>query len=58
MIDTITDINKTLARCKCGSRAVMRYDPGCTFIHCIDEGMTKAALPDWQPDELARRWGR
>lgn len=56
MTDEITEINRTLYRCDCGSRAVMRYDPGCTFIHCLAEGVTKSAAPDWQPEALAAEW--
>jgi hypothetical protein len=58
MTDPIHEINLTLARCQCGSRAVMRYEPGCTFIHCIAEGITKAALPDWQPDAMVEEWAK
>lgn len=58
MNDPIHEINLTLARCKCGSKAVMRYEPGCTFIHCIGEGETKAAIADWNPEKLAEEWGR
>ena len=45
-----------LSRCKCGSKAVLHYVPGCTYIHCILERKTKMALPDSQPLELARVW--
>jgi hypothetical protein len=44
--------------CRCGSRAVMRYEPGATYVHCIAEGITKAALPDWQPEKMADEWGK
>lgn len=56
MTDKISEINQTLARCKCGSKAVMKYDPGCTFIHCIAEGKTVASKPDWQAEQLADEW--
>jgi hypothetical protein len=56
MNNTIHELNKTLARCQCGSRAVMRYEPGSTYVHCIAEGITKAALPDWQPEWMAAEW--
>lgn len=56
MTDPIQEINKTLARCKCGSKAVMRYEPGCTFIHCIGEGKTVAAVLDWNPEGMAEEW--
>jgi hypothetical protein len=56
MTDTISELNKTLARCKCGSKAVMRYEPGCTFIHCIGEGKTVASIADWNPEQLAKQW--
>ena len=56
MTDQIHELNKTLARCECGSRAVMRYEPGCTFVHCIAEGKTKAAVPEYQPERMAAMW--
>jgi len=56
MTDTIHLINQSLARCRCGSRAVMRYEPGVTYIHCIAENETKAASGDWEPERLAREW--
>ena len=58
MTDPINEINKTLARCRCGSKAIMLYIPGCTYIHCIGEGVTKAALPDWEPERLAAEWNQ
>jgi hypothetical protein len=56
--DQIQSASRSLRRCDCGSAVAMAYHPGCTFIHCIKEKQTKAALPDWQPDELARRWNQ
>lgn len=54
--DIIHELNHTLARCPCGSRAVMRYEPGCTYIYCIAESETKDATADWEPERLAREW--
>lgn len=56
MTDTIHAINQTLSRCACGSRVVMRYEPGVTYIHCLTENETKAATADWEPEQLAREW--
>jgi len=56
MSDVISQINQTLARCQCGSKAIMRYEPGCTFIHCIGKGKTVAAIDDYQPEKLAAKW--
>jgi len=46
----------SLEKCECGSKAVMGYHPGCTFITCIKEGVTKLCGPDWCPGSLAREW--
>lgn len=59
--ELVAECNKakrTLKRCACGSAVVMSYDPGCTFLHCIAEKKAVAALPDWQPAELAEEWNR
>ena len=55
-VTAFTDASNSLNRCKCGSRAVMVYHPGCTYIHCIKESKTVFALPSWCPTELAREW--
>ena len=48
---------KQAHRCyDCGGKVLLRYAPGCTFIHCFKEGRSVAALPDWQPEELAQEW--
>lgn len=54
--DEITTASRSLRRCDCGSAVAMTYHPGCTFIHCLKEKETKAALPDWAPAELAHLW--
>lgn len=46
----------TLNRCRCGSKVVMAYEPGCTFIRCILEREDKLAVPDFAPEELERKW--
>jgi hypothetical protein len=56
MTDPIPAINQTLARCQCGSKAVMTYIPGCAYITCIGEGKTVAAIDDYQPEKLAEKW--
>lgn len=48
--------SRGLKRCSCGSKAVMKYEPGCTFIHCLKENATVLAAPDWCPTELAEKW--
>ena len=58
MTDPIQAINQTLARCQCGSKAIMCYIPGCTYIVCIREGKTVAAIDDYQPVKLAEKWNR
>ena len=48
--------SRGLKRCSCGSKAVMKYEPGCTFIHCLKENAAVLAAPDWCPAELAEKW--
>lgn len=52
----LTTASASLKRCRCGSKVVMHYRPGCTFIHCIGEKTPVLAKPDWQPTELAKEW--
>lgn len=54
----ITQASMSLNRCACGSKAVMHYEPGCTYIRCLAERETKLSLPDWQPNELATLWNQ
>jgi hypothetical protein len=56
MTADFTEASSTLARCKCGSKAIMRYDPGCTYIVCIAERETKLAISEWNPKKLAEKW--
>lgn len=56
LTNELNTASRALNRCACGSKAVMRYEPGCTTIACIAERTTKAALPDWQPTALAHQW--
>ena len=56
MTDPIPAINQTLARCQCGLKAIMRYEPGCTYIVCLGEGKAVAAIDDYQPEKLAEKW--
>lgn len=50
--------SKGLRRDSCGSAVTLAYRPGVTLIWCIKCKETKAALPDWQPTELAKQWNR
>jgi len=46
-----------MQRCyDCGGKVLLRYAPGCTFIHCIKCRESKMALPDWEPSEIIRKW--
>jgi hypothetical protein len=48
---------KQAHRCyDCGGKVLLRYAPGCTFIHCIKCRESKLALPDWEPAEVIRKW--
>lgn len=42
--------------CHCGSRALLRYEPGCTYILCMREYKVKLSGPDWCPRELLEQW--
>lgn len=42
----------------CGGRCMVRYDPGCTYVVCINESLvgkvkTLLAKPDWCPQDAA-----
>ncbi len=58
LISQLAQASAGLRRCRCGSRVVMAYEPGCTFIRCLAERKTVSALPDWQPKELAEAWNQ
>lgn len=45
-----------LRRCGCGSAVVMAYEPGCTYLRCLAERKTVAAVPDFNPRELHDQW--
>jgi hypothetical protein len=45
-----------LRRCGCGSATVMVYEPGCTYLRCLAERKTVAAVPDFNPKELSELW--
>lgn len=45
-----------LRRCECGSAVVMAYEPGCTYLHCLRERKTVAAVADWNPKQLHDQW--
>jgi len=48
---------QNMHRCyDCGGKVLLRYAPGCTFIHCIKCRESKLALPDWEPAEVIKKW--
>ena len=58
LITELESAQKSLKPCSCGWPLVMRYEPGCTWLHCLKESRDVLALPDWQPTELARLWNK
>lgn len=52
----LVDAGKDLRPCDCGSRVIMSYEPGCTFIWCSAERRSVSALPDFEPENLAKLW--
>jgi hypothetical protein len=56
--DEFQSASQSLKRCQCGSNAVMEYEPGCTFVYCLQEDLPVMVLPDWSPIELAEKWNR
>jgi len=56
LYEELEKASHSLERCDCGSRAVLRYEPGCTTIACIREREVKMSGPDWCPSQLAREW--
>lgn len=53
----IWDCQKTgLRRHSCGSAVVMRYEPGCTFIYCLQCLCSVYAVADWEPGECHSGW--
>ena len=55
LTDEFRAASRSLNPCPCGSPVVMAYEPGATYIHCLAESKTIAALPDWAPTELAQQ---
>jgi len=58
LADQLTNASIRLKRCQCGSKAILHYEPGCTFVRCLAERETKLSLPDWQPNELEQLWNQ
>ena len=56
--DELNAASASLHRCPCGSKAIMQYEPGCTFITCLAERETKLSTPDWNPQQLAHDWNQ
>ena len=57
LINEFNEAAKRMRRCyDCGGKVLLRYSPGCTFIHCIKCRESKLALPDWKPAEVIRKW--
>jgi len=57
LVNEFTEAAQRMQRCyDCGGKVLLRYSPGCTFIHCIKCRESKMALPDWKPAEVIRKW--
>ena len=54
--DRLRAASRSLRRCQCGSKVVMAYEPGCTFIRCLAERKDVATAPDFSPEQLAGEW--
>lgn len=55
-MSNLSELSKTLRRCQCGSVVYIKYEPGCTYIHCNGCAKTVASLDEWQPETLAKQW--
>lgn len=58
MESDLATANSNLARCQCGSKCVVSYEPGCTFVRCLAEKRDVLAMPDWAPLEISEEWNR
>ena len=57
LINEFKEASQHMQRCyDCGGKVLLRYSPGCTFIHCIKCRESKMALPDWKPAEVIKQW--
>lgn len=57
LINEFKEAAQHMQRCyDCGGKVLLRYSPGCTFIHCIKCRESKMALPDWKPAEVIKQW--
>lgn len=54
--EQFAEASDCLARCQCGSKVIMRYEPGSTSIFCLGEKAGKMSVPDWDPEVLAEVW--
>ena len=57
LVNEFKEASQRMQRCyDCGGKVLLRYSPGCTFIHCIKCRESKMALPDWKPAEVIKQW--
>jgi hypothetical protein len=56
--EEMTNAALSARRCRCGSKMLVRYEPGITYILCIKENKPKMAVPDWDPTGLVEKWNK
>lgn len=55
LIEQRAEAESSLAPCSCGGKLGVRYEPGLTKLTC-HKCKVIASLPDWQPQEIAKRY--